>query len=284
MTILAQRWLEDHLSTPIDKVLTELLELPTKAEKRSVENTTERIVCAHNIDDVLEKLFDNKQLTQQMIFKTVHLPTSAVWVEWDTIIAKDQPVSVGVLFMRMDEQTPPDYIIVIEADNRENKRYRKIIAAGSLVEVLPTDKTQIEVVVQFIGLSVKSSTLNQIVSSILVSALGILFFMQQPRLIGVEQSDFGPKLQKKRQQAHKLPLLQYQRMTIKVWEQQKKRERLEATGQSISTGQTNSRCYHRVLGHFRMYENSKTPHTTWIDTHFRGDPAKGFIIKERKLV
>jgi len=269
MTILAQLWLQEHKPTSFDFWLEDKLRLPeTVKDIVGVHRVAERVVFSDTISDVLADMLDAGQIDIKTILTTTRMPAAAIWVEWP-----EGALRVGALF----DCAPNGRIAVIVVAGGE-RQTPGIIFAGTL-DALPMEAQSPAIHLGYVAPKISAEYFE----CALVEALCGLFFLEQPRLISSEPVSWGAKLQRAREKRGTIPLLEYRRITIKIWAEKKAGH----GGAAIALGSTvagGRRPYHQVTGHFRVIRR-ETPdvRAIWIDPFFRGDPAVGVLLRERTL-
>jgi hypothetical protein len=115
-----------------------------------------------------------------------------------------------------------------------------------------------------------------------------IFLVTHPKVYSVEEVKYKPSHKRARILKGKPPLLEYRRIRMHIG----KGKKVYSNRPAIDTRTTDiedaasvqHRRYHKVMGHFRHYLKHDPPHTTWIEPHYRGDPAIGVTFTERDVM
>ena len=300
MTILAQKWLENHHATKWDFWLQSRLGLQDgNTPQKNLEHSAERIVVSDAITDLLIDMLNDGSLQIDQVLSTTRMPAPAVWVEW-----RDRDISFGVLLEENLSKNGNVAVGVVVHKTDGTGRIPAVALAGQMPS-MPQKKIarhedgrsgfylSVSWTYESESRAVLKGDLEEGAGEfrgVILTALFALFLMQHPKTIKTDLVVHDAKLQKKRLATNKLPLLEYTKIHIKIGENRtvrassdKDRARaldnkpVEMTGHETIV----RRRYHRVVGHFRTMR--RTGDVKWIDVHYRGDPTLGVVIRERNL-
>ena len=297
MTTIAQRFLDNRIESPFDARVASALTLSIDLTK-----VAERVVFEEPLYSVFCEMIREGQLTPEMVARSVKRTSDLMWIEWakDTdLTAQDAQVSFGVLLTRnagdklswrftvvgiLSEQRlseKPSVMLVFDADEPPYFEISKgfpIVLKWILGEGVGVSGLNLPQHLE------KWRTIAQIVFS---TCLFGLFLLQQPKIITTMPVVYGPKLQKKRLESKKKPLIEHHRVHMRFGVLGSHVGVIAKHGAGHSNPAllaTGRRKYHRVLGHFRMYgRDTPLERVVWIEQYFRGDVALGVLFHEKHL-
>jgi hypothetical protein len=276
---VGEKWIASRLGLP--NVLQDAIKGPV--EFSDLNLVADRVVFDQDVSNILLNLIENNQIELPMIYQTVRLPSKAVWIEWrwhSPDDPTDDPLKMGILF-----EQGPEYIGVGAVAGGRKKEPR--LVGITRIKTLPMIKDSYQLHDLYIdndlGARIGHSESKNTLKDIVIDALFGLFLLQQPKVHEKVKVEYGPKLQKKRVQLKKLPLIDYQRVNVIIGSPVKEYER---SGESVpGTGGGGKKRYHKVLGHFRIYQrNTPEAYVIWVDDFWRGDPRLGVVLKEHHAV
>lgn len=307
MTTLAQHFLEGRTKASKwdDMVIDRLrLEQTTATEYAKF---ADRVVFEENLNEVYHEMLDAEQLSAEMIFRNVKLPSERIWMEWRVEAAGNHRRQLGCLFVLTDrEELPLDMTVISRSDSHGgcgvvarfkidpppyldiehlNGRPFKMTWSESDGRFLDKDGTQSDIKKPAFE-DPHDPRWGQLMNTVLKGAFFGMFLLQQPKVIEDVPVTHAAKINAKRSKGGKPPLLDYRRIHMKFGVLGSrvgviKKARHAAAGEGAGGGKKK---YHHVLGHFRCYyRDTPQEHVIWIAEHWRGDPALGVSLKERTL-
>jgi len=113
-----------------------------------------------------------------------------------------------------------------------------------------------------------------------------MFLINTPRVCEVREGHFGSRKPKVAERTG-VPLIEYKSLKIKVGVGTPQYRNGGSRGLSSDreTDEERRHKLHRVVGHFRVYKkNRDTPEPVFVPQHWRGDPALGVVLHDRKIV
>jgi hypothetical protein len=310
--MLAREWLYgSRVATKYDAIVERHLKLPTAVNKHStlaVLNTlAERIVFTDDIPTLLYDMKDNKQLTFKGVVSSARLPYDCFWLEYSTVLGvnKDddiQSVSYGALVQSISTTAVRMYVVVGLDSSRLDEFASTVTHVLEFDEWPPIckidDKSTLAFRVVHAFNSAKFETtrgqyalaeLGTIINELIFG----IFLITQPRVYSDERITHKPSHSAKRVAMGKPPLLEFRRIRLHIVKPHKHHDKVQSAvircitttddSDTESDASVRHRRYHKVMGHFRHYINTSTPHTVWIEPHYRGDPALGVTFTERQV-
>ena len=306
--MLAQEWLYgNRASSPYDNMLERHLKQPTKFNPHStiavLNLVAERIVFTDDVPTLLYEMNDNRQLTFDGVLTSAKLPYDCFWLEYTTVVGTNPAedgvkcVNYGALIQRIGSEAVRMFIVigfalegkcintlayiidfdmwppVVKSIKHENRQALSFSVAYAFnYERLLLKKAKQSIM--DLG-----STVNEIIFGI--------FLVTQPKVYNDEPVKWKASHAAKRARAKKPPLLEYRKIRLHIMRTNKRYSQRPTSIRSITDTDSEEavrhRRYHKVMGHFRHYINHSPPHTTWIEPHYRGDPALGVTFTERDV-
>jgi hypothetical protein len=303
MTTLAQHFLE-HRSKPSkwDQTVIDCLKLEhTTATEYA--RYADRIVFDENLNEVYHEMVDAEQLSPEMIFRNVKMPSSHLWIEWRVETAQNIRMQLGCLLVKTDRpELPVDMSVITRSDQHggcglvarfkiDEPPYLDVASLNGR----PFKMTWSDADGRFIDKDGPGSRAfddpndprwGQLMNTVMKGAFFGMFLLQQPKVVEDVPVTHASKLNAKRAKRGKPPLLDYRRIYMKFGVLGSrvgiiKKARHGVAGDGAGGGKKK---YHHVLGHFRCYyRDTPQEHVIWIAEHWRGDPALGVSLKERNL-
>jgi len=263
---------------------------------KEYDRHADRVVFEEPLNEIMLEMIREKQIDLNMIYKHVRLPCENIWMEWRDVHKGNHRESfdkMGVLLCPSSDTDLPlrMSIVVTSHDKLLNIDATSILAVYDMA-LPPYANGDIQAKIQWsidgremtkVNVDTWTMTLNLVMKSVLFG----LFLLQQPKVIEHCDVKHPPKLQQKRRKHGKLDLLEYRRVKMRFG--------VLGSRVGVITGQSGGgngnhyhgggkKRYHLVLGHFRCYHrDTSSEHVIWIEPHYRGDPTKGMLIRERVL-
>jgi len=307
--MLAQSWLYgERTKSEVDHMVERHLKLPTKFDKHSslavLNLLAERIVFTDDVPTILYEMNDNKQITFDGMLTSARLPYDCFWMEYTTNIGivDDDEIDYamyGALIQRIGTEEVRMYIIIgikfaDVSDVLSTVAY--VIDFPHWPPVVSSTKynnskaLSFEVRYAFNYARLQDAKLTRALvelGSIVNELIFGIFLLTQPRVYTDEPVRWKSSHKKARATRNKPPLLEYRRIRLHICKPRKHYTQRPAITSGISDTDSDAavqhRRYHKVMGHFRHYINHDPPHTTWIEPHYRGDPALGVTFTERDV-
>lgn len=317
--MLAQQWLNaNHNETPYDRILRSYLDLPTKLTPLlslfKLGQLAERIVYTDDVPTLLYTMHHNRQLTLSGVAASAKLPFSSFWLEYRTRMGgKYMPILMpgaspwtdyGALVTECTGGRVK--MLLVAGFERDGRYHSNIVAVVEFMTWPPVpirvpDKAssksregleyKIEWVANRDDWEKNLDTSIEELGGMLIEMIFGIFLVTQPRVYDEEIVKFNEKKQARRAKAGKLPLLSYRKIRLNIITPKTRYVRanggdvrpldLRDQGDTESADAVHHRRYHKVMGHFRHYQNG---HTVWIAPHYRGDPSLGVTFTERDVV
>jgi len=317
--MLAQDWLYgERLKTPHDARVERHLKLPTEFNKHSslavLNLLAERIVYTDDIPTILYDMHENKQLSIDGMLSSAKLPYDCFWLEYNSMVGTGQDeegvdpddilenTAYGALVQRLDTKAVRMYIIVgLKWPNIPMlSTLAYVVEFNNWPPVVPSIKQPDKKALTFELLyafnydrliSGKPQARKSIsdLGSVVNELIFGIFLVTQPRCYTDETIKWKASHKAKRAARDKPPLLEYRKIRLHICKPRKHYAQRPASAVTNGVSDTDSseavqhRRYHKVMGHFRHYINHDPPHTTWIEPHYRGDPALGVTFTERDV-
>jgi hypothetical protein len=317
MTKLADAFLHRRLRhTPYDGHVTSLLTVPSPelTKHLSIEmlhRVAERIVYLDDIPALCMELEENKQINRPNMVRTMKLPFDCYWVEYRTVsfdMSLDDAWYWGALFEKRGSAV---WAYIVAGMPKEGEFGGGIYA--SLVYVVqftnwppvgvwPSDKSEclsfdLEWAFDDFQLATRGSVntpeaiqMTDGLYNCVMDMLFASFLVTQPKVLEEVRVSPTRALQKARASAGKPPLFEYRRLKVRIGGTRKVYTHAQLSRRKLVSGEDpdseraiQHRRYHKVMGHFRHYLHGDNPHTTWIEPHYRGDPAIGVTFTEREV-
>ena len=311
--MLAQDWLYgERVKTSHDGYIERFLTLPTEFNKHSslaILNTlAERIVFTDDVPTLLYDMHDNRQLTFDGVLSSARLPYDCFWLEYNTVVGIGslddngglENTSYGALIQRIGVEAVRMYIIV-------GLKWRDSPVISTLAYAVDFDvwppivtsrKHEGKKALQFelryafnydrlVSGNKRARASVADLGSVVNELIFGIFLLTQPRVYTDEAVKWKTAHKRARAARNRPPLLEYRKLRLHIckprkhYEQRPAIDRVQTDTESAEAVQ--HRRYHKVMGHFRHYVNHEPPHTTWIEPHYRGDPALGVTFTERDV-
>ena len=306
--MLAQQWLHGHhVKTKYDRYLASRLVIPTTFNPHSsvavLNNIAERIVFTDDVPSLLYQMYDNKQITYQGMLQTVKLPYDCFWLEYQSRVGMQgsefNSASYGALIERQGDTV---YMTIVTGVDLIDKS--DLVADSCAIThaiefptwpptVRESDDKQLSFACHVVhaynadDLRDRKEAILEL-GAILCELIFGIFLVTHPKVYSVEQVKWKDSHKRARERKGKPPLLEYRRIRMHI----AKGRKVYAQRPAIDTRTTDldsdasvqHRRYHKVMGHFRHYLKHDPPHTTWIEPHYRGDPALGVTFTEREVL
>lgn len=308
MATMAQHFLDGGpyvKPSPHDRQMTDALTLEYTTAN-DYAKMADRVVFDEELLEVYHQMIDDEQIEANMIFRNVRLPSDRLWVEWRALTTNEDAMQVGALFeMTTRTELPIDMIVMCRSCRTGGmgivSRYKIDPPPYAQADGLQFKMTWSDADGTFTsakgnpnggaGLAIDDPhdpRWGKLMSTFLKGAFFGLFLLQQPRVTDVTEVKHPEKVQAKRRKHGKKPLVEYRRVKLKVGVVAGrtgvlKRARGEAAAGDGAGG--GKKKYHHVMGHFRCYHRDEPNEiVVWIAEHYRGDPALGFMLREKHLV
>ena len=303
--MLAQEWLYgQRVPTEYDRMLERHLKQPTKFDPRSsiaiLNLVAERIVFTDDVPSLLYEMNDNKQLTFEGMLSSAKLPYDCFWLEYTTVIGTNpvedgvECVNYGALIQRIGTDAVRMFIVIgfklrgelintlayiVEFDTWPPVVSIKQGTALSFSVPYAFNEERLRLGKAKQSMLDLGSTVNELIFGI--------FLVTQPKVYNDEPVKWKAAHKRARAKSNKPPLLEYRKIRLHILKTNKRYSQRPSSILSIrdtdSEEAVRHRRYHKVMGHFRHYVNHTPPHTTWIEPHYRGDPALGVTFTERDV-
>ena len=314
--MLAQSWLYGRrMPSPHDALVEKRLRLPAEFNPHSsvvvLNQLAERIVFTDDVPSLLYEMHDNRQLTYEGMLTSARLPYDCFWLEYKSIIGFDgfkdiDRAEYGALVVKHHDGARL-YIVI-------GTPYQDLGTVSGLVYVVEFNvwppvlhahpklpegvkkALSFDVLYAYNDKRIKNEeekaidTLGGIVTELIFG----IFLVTQPRTYHDEAVKWHPKKQAARTKHGKPPLLEYRRIRMRITKPVKRYAAQATATRGINTSITHEldtehpdatthRRYHKVMGHFRHYNNHDPAYSVWIEPHYRGDPALGITFTERDV-
>lgn len=313
--MLAQAWLYGRRSKcKYDPELEKHLRLPEHFNPHSshvlLNTIAERIVFTDDIPSMLYDMYENRQLTYEGVLTSAKLPYDCFWIEYSSVVGLDlddnrgvERAEYGALIQRISGDRVR-MIIVIGA------KYGELGSISCISHVVEFDEWPPKLAKSSVDAELRGLQFNLIyvynapspsklsyssaceLGAVVTEIIFGIFLVTQPKIYSSEQFTYTSKHKRARDKRGKPPLLEYKRIRIHVGRPIKKYTvNTSAIRESFASSRIDTesdeaithRRYHKVMGHFRHYIDHDPPHTTWIEPHYRGDPALGITFTERDV-
>ena len=315
--MLAQSWLYGRrMTSPHDAVVEKHLKLPDTFNPHSsvavLNQLAERIVFTDDVPSLLYEMHDNKQLTYEGMLTSAKLPFDCFWIEYKSIIGVEgiedlERAQYGALVMRMPNNNVRMYIVI-------GTEYHDIGSLSSIAYVVefehwppkmipvPRSDRLLGRALQFFvnyaynrkRIEAKDEDAMDSLGGIVTELIFGIFLVTQPKVYNDERVEWHPKKQGARAKHGKPPLLEYRRIRLRICKPVKRynaqptatRGLIHSITHEANTESDDAirhRRYHKVMGHFRHYNNHDPAYSVWIEPHYRGDPALGITFTERDV-
>ena len=314
--MLAQSWLYGRrMSSPHDAIVEKHLRLPDTFNPHSsvaVLNTlAERIVFTDDVPSLLYEMHDNRQLTYEGMLTSAKLPFDTFWIEYKSILGMNEIYEItraeyGALVCRLPNGNVRMYIII-------GTDFSDLGLISSLAYVVEfehwpprmqsaplADKPMTKAMQFYVNYAYNRSSIEEKDEDATNSLGGIvtelifgIFLVTQPKVYNDEKVEWHPKKQAARRKHNKPPLLEYRRIRLRITKPVKRysgqptaKRGIYMPNNEVNTESEDAithRRYHKVMGHFRHYNNHDPAYSVWIEPHYRGDPALGITFTERDV-
>ena len=313
--MLAQSWLYGRrMTSPHDAIIEKHLRLPEQFNPHSsvaaLNELAERIVFVDDVPSLLYEMHENRQLTYEGVLTSAKLPYDLFWIEYKSIIGIEgiedlANAEYGALVKRMPNGRVRMYVVI-------GTKYHDMGVLSSLAYVVEFLEWPIKMVKPTVLNKQKASAIQfeilyaynkeriarkeeeatDSVGGIVCELIFGIFLVTQPRDYSDEAVTWHPRKQASRRKHNKPPLLEYRRIRLRITKPTKRYSgqptatrgiRITHEQDTESTDAVSHRRYHKVIGHFRHYNNHDPAYSVWIEPHYRGDPALGITFTERDV-
>lgn len=186
-----------------------------------------------------------------------------LWVEWGL----GDGVLIGVLLNREPPLDGKDLIRICIVAGRVSSPPKLIAVAGVRGE---GRERGLRITYQITEMDV------QYILEAMTNVFLSMWLLQQQGLVTKHATTFGPGAQKAQKKRNKPPLLDFTRITVNLGNYQ------SGTHVGSLQGDRAATRYHSVMGHLRtLHRDTPEQRVVWIKPFFRGDPALGFVNKEK---
>jgi hypothetical protein len=262
-------------------------------EGDKVTSAAEQFVFDQNPGDVCYELIQAGALDPKVVLETVRMPADICWFEWPVGLEEDPRCRCGVLVCQGELVVPTKKrrtiacCFVMHSESMDPVCFGCISFPG-----LPFD---LENDVLGFGFWKDALRMTQVstdddcweeVKWFAWDVLEALFLTVTPRVCEVRQSEYSPRMQRKREKQGKLPLVEYKRMYLKVGVGKPRYVKHANDPSELTPGEPTGthRRLHSVIGHFRTYTKGRDrPYATFVPQHWRGDPELGVLLRERRV-
>ncbi len=257
-----------------------------------MQKIAERFVFERTPFEIVNRLTELSKgtLTNDLIYEGCHLPATPTWLEMPVKFEDGQGYGKCGFMLDVDERTNVIVCaVVLDSPLMRAKKHSPCVVGTLRIPKLPFVKPYCFDVLKWHREGEEGYDDAEVYVRDLADAL---FLLQMPRVTETREVTHHPKKQRARQKAGKFPLVDYQivRFNLHVPDiRYSSANRGVAKSYGAATraeggdgGET--RRFHRVLEHVRVYrEGREKPHVSLIPEHWKGDPSKGIIIKERRI-
>jgi hypothetical protein len=255
------------------------------ASEQLIDQTSERYVFDEDAPSIVRNLIHTKTIDESIVFETIRLPATSVWIEYPT----GEGIRVGLLIglATFASSGPVQHKTVMAVIGQTESGVRAIGLTGlpdfpfKRGESYATcywwlDKASGELVP-----NVDTTGIKEFV----IDLADCLFLINTPRVSEMRTNTFGHKKPKARHEHEGLPLVEYKRVIVKVGVGTPRYPHNDHVDvNSIESTEARHRRLHRVVGHFRTYrEGREQPRVTFVPQHWRGDASLGILLHERVI-
>lgn len=252
-----------------------LLEHLRLSSVSSAKETAERFAFEVDPTSIVGPLVKSGSVTVEAIFSSLIVPCLPCWIEMPITFDTGRRGRVGYM---LEEFASGRVLVTYVSDDEDRQPW---LCAVVSLDRMPWRPAQ-EAVVHGICVYKKREDLEREMKMIIRDVVDALFLLSVPRVCELRESAHAPKLQRARVRRGKLPLLEIKRVTVLIGEAAPRYAREPGAGGS--DGEKERRRYHRVVNFLRTYRKGRDePRVAFVPGHWRGDPARGVVIRERRI-
>jgi len=239
------------------------------------DEKAEKFVFDDDVVEIIKRLGREKTLNLDAAFRSLHMPSKLVWIEYRIPFPMGGRGKFGFMAAK-DVKTESGSIIPLVLICISESPKGPIPVAIFKLTTFPLEEYNSYQLIWSIKNIPK-------VTDLMYEFFCNLFMIIIPKVCEVRNITFKSSLQKRRIEKGKEPLIEYKKLTVRIGKPSIK-YKYEDEENLSEAEKISRRKYHHVIGHFRTYtEGRETPHVTFVEDHWRGDPELGIIIHEREL-
>lgn len=303
MVALAQRIVDGELApqgeetAPFEKLVRIMLDSSLPLEKQA-----QKVVYEDDLYGSLREMVEAEQLDFAMVCRNARMPCERLWLEWrDSPTDDGGAIDFGALILPSPRKDGAGQMLVVVVNLSKSFRGTKLDLEPQVSCVFetspppytngaPTMSHLIWCIDDKIGCKFEENLWKELNKMVVRTLVFAVFLLQQPKLIDQTEVRYASKQQAKRAKHGKSELISYTKTKLKFHILGSNIERRAREGKHVEGVQGDRPDekrgvrYHYVIGHFRCYHRGQSnEYLVWIEPHYRGDAAKGVLIRERVL-
>jgi hypothetical protein len=281
-------------------------------QPKSPESIPSKFVFCEDAPGAVFELIKSKQIDRSVVISSINFPSPLFWIEWKqkksaTYIKKENTIhfqrmgaflfqknfikeQVALLDSNAKLQTKNGDFRALDVPDWDASEYTAFII-GALEEkrapivlyIFEFKNHRNSALLTWVHPAVRRESDNgepNKASLIVQDLFYIMFLINVPRVCEISEIKHDAKLQKCRQKAGKMPLIEYKQMILRIGVGGTRAAHRNGSG--VTSDHPDGRRLHEVIGHFRTYtKDRETPMVSYVPHHWRGDPEKGIVLHER---